>query len=154
MSFASARAAQASKPSKKTPPKPHPRPKARVEGKQKPGRPTMYSPELAEAICTRIAMRESLSNICAEPDMPTETTIYKWKQQRPEFSDLVRRAREHRAEARADHMDDLAADLRAGKLDPHAARVLLEHERWQAGKENKRYADHAQIDVTSAGQQL
>ena len=121
------------------------------ESKPGPGRPTIYSDEISLEVCQRIAMREPLSKICSDPRMPCETTIYNWKFKHPEFMANYARAREHRADARADAIDDYMELLKAGKLDPHAARVLIDAEKWQAGKENaKRYSDIIRAEVTGS----
>jgi hypothetical protein len=64
-------------------------------------------------------------------------------------------AREQRADARSDRVDEILDDLRAGKIDAPSARVLIEAELKLAAKENPgRYGDATQIDVTSAGKPL
>ena len=45
---------------------------------KKPGRPSSYSPELADEICRLIAKGESLSAICANPKMPCDDTVAGW----------------------------------------------------------------------------
>jgi hypothetical protein len=42
------------------------------------GRPTKYSKELADEICTRISDGESLVSICRGDHMPSRVTIYAW----------------------------------------------------------------------------
>jgi hypothetical protein len=44
----------------------------------KSGRPTDYSPEVAEAICEGIAEGLLLSEVCKRPGMPSPATIYVW----------------------------------------------------------------------------
>ena len=156
MSLASARAAHKAKPKvKKTPKVPLPTPTPEPGEKKGRGRPSAYSPEIADRLCERIAMREPLSKITRDDDMPCEATIYKWRLQIPEFAEKVARAREHRAMARADYMDEVVDDVRIGKLDPQAGRVVLESERWQAGKEMpKVFGDRISADLTTNGQSL
>ena len=115
MSLTSARAAHKAKPKiKKTPKVPLPTPKPQPGTKKGRGRPSAYSPEIAERLCERIAMREPLSKITCDDDMPCESTIYKWRAHYPEFAEKVARAREHRALARADYMDEVVDDVRFG----------------------------------------
>jgi hypothetical protein len=119
-----------------------------------PGRPTMYSPELADEICTRVGLRESMSQICSLPGMPTERTILAWRLRHDDFAEKLERARQHRALARADKIDDYVAQLAAGKLDPNAARVMIDAEKWQASKElPKRYGDKITTEVSGPGGQ-
>jgi hypothetical protein len=123
-----------------------------------PGRPTMYTPELADEICTRVGLREPMSKICAEPGMPSERTILMWRLKHDDFATKLERAREHRALARADKIDDYVEQLALGKLDPHAARVMIDAEKWQAGKElPKRYGEKLEVggrDGRSLGEEL
>ena len=69
--------------------------------KKKMGRPSVYSPELASDICKRLAIGESLVEICREDKMPGYSTVMDWlfNQYKPDdpradFSELYARARE------------------------------------------------------------
>lgn len=44
----------------------------------KPGRPSSYTPELAAAICERLAAGESLRGICEDAGMPSDTSVRRW----------------------------------------------------------------------------
>jgi hypothetical protein len=58
---------------------------------------------------------------------------------------MYARAREHRAEARADRIDDYIEQLLTGKLDANVARVAIDAEKWQASKEQpKRFGDRTE----------
>jgi len=114
----------------------------------------MYTPALADEICTRVGLRVPMSKICAEPGMPTERTILAWRLRHDDFAKKLERAREHRALARADKIDDLVEQVVSGKLDPHAARVAIDAEKWQASKElPRRYADKITAEVSGPGGQ-
>jgi hypothetical protein len=79
--------------------------------------------------------------------MPSKDTVFQWLMDDAEFSDQYARARERRADARAERIDDLCDDVKAGTLKPDAARVIIDAEKWQAGKENsKRYGDKLTLD--------
>ena len=55
---------------------------------------------------------------------------------------MYARAREARADLRSERIDGYVADMIAGKLAPDAARVAIQAEQWQAGKEQpRRYGD-------------
>lgn len=77
------------------------------------GRPTIYSEELAEFICTKIAMHhESVKTICHMYDeMPDETTIYEWMYKRPEFSQRFLNARKQRAHTLFEYSRDLSDSI-------------------------------------------
>jgi hypothetical protein len=94
-----------------------------------------YSEAIADEICTLIALRVPLARICARPEFPSEKTIYRWKLRHPEFVKKLDAARRHRAEARAERIDEIIDEVRRGEIDPQAARVIFDAERWQAGKE-------------------
>ena len=57
------------------------------------GRPTKYTPELAEGILERLSSGESLTSICAAEEMPKRTTVVKWQGQHDTFATLYARAR-------------------------------------------------------------
>jgi hypothetical protein len=116
-----------------------------------PGRPTTYTKNLGDEICELTAMRMPLVKICELPGMPSERTVYNWKQKHADFLHQYARAREHRADARADRIDDICEQLHAGKLDPNTARVLIDAEKWQAGREKPAvYGDRVEARVTGA----
>ncbi len=72
------------------------------------GRPTIFSEEIATQVCTRIASGETVANICERDGMPTRDTFYRWKREKPGFSDKVTRAREERLEADRERLQELA----------------------------------------------
>jgi len=113
------------------------------------GRPSKYTDEIAAQICERIAGSESLKSICAEPDMPCESTVRGWlakgdKGEEP-FVRFLRqyvRAREDQADTDADDINDIGRKTLKGEYDPQAARVAIDALKWSAGKRNpKKYGD-------------
>lgn len=52
-----------------------------------------YSEEVANEICERIALGETVSSICQDAHMPAERTVWKWRQVHPRFDDAYTRAR-------------------------------------------------------------
>ncbi len=60
------------------------------------GRPTDYNDEIALLICERLADGESLKAMCAEEDMPSRSTVFKWlaNPANKQFVDMYMRARE------------------------------------------------------------
>ena len=53
----------------------------------------LYSDDLADLICQRIARGESLVEICAD-DLPSETAVYRWLAEKPVFREMYARARD------------------------------------------------------------
>lgn len=116
----------------------------------KTGRPSSFNPETAERLCMLIAQGRSVLSACEEDGMPNEATVFRWlATDDPDgnlgfeaFRKEYMRARELRADARFERLDEIMDEVRAGKLDPSAARVMMDAIKWQTGKENaKRYGD-------------
>lgn len=74
------------------------------------GRPSDYTPELARAVCQRIAEGESLRSIARDDAMPDKWTILRWLGRHEEFSAQYARAKEQGAEALAEELFEIADD--------------------------------------------
>src|SRR5262245_24302265 len=108
-----------------------------------------YSPELGAKICDLISLRTPVAKICEMAGMPTARQLAAWRRGHPEFRDAYDLAREQRADARSDRVDEILDDLRAGKIDAPSARVLIEAELKLAAKENPaRFGDRTVADIT------
>lgn len=106
------------------------------------GRPSEYNNAIAEKICARIATGETPKKIAKDGSMPEETTIYKWLAKHDDFVQQYTLARERRADARSDRIDEYKEQVLQGKIAADVARIVIDTEKWQAGKENpKRYGD-------------
>jgi|AACY02.3.fsa_nt_gi hypothetical protein len=99
----------------------------------KPGAPSIYTPELAEEICHRLAQGESLRSICRDEGMPDRGTVLRWvvKPDHP-FTDLYIQAREAGGYADADDISELVQEIRSGAVDEKAGRVMLQGMIWLA----------------------
>ena len=71
------------------------------------GRPTVYSDKLANDICIRIALGESLRRICMEDKMPAQSSVYEWLLRYADFAEKYARARELQAETQFDELTDI-----------------------------------------------
>lgn len=112
------------------------------------GRPTEYSEELSESICTMLAEGSSMVEITMRPDMPGQRTVYQWLERIPEFAQRYAQARERQAHTIADRAVHMA--LR-GCEDPQSAAVQLNAIKWAAGKlAPKVYGD--KLDLNHGGQ--
>ena len=58
------------------------------------GRPSDYTPELADEICTRLSKGEPLAQICRDDHMPSDRTVRNWVKADKEFSSAIAYARE------------------------------------------------------------
>lgn len=74
------------------------------------GRPSDYTPEIAEVICLRLAEGESLRSVCKDEKLPAKATVLRWIARHDEFRDQYVRAKAEGAEAIAEEMFDIADD--------------------------------------------
>ncbi len=58
------------------------------------GRPSIYSNDLADLICERLACGESLRKICDDKNLPDRSTVIRWLARDPDFATKYARARE------------------------------------------------------------
>lgn len=58
------------------------------------GRPSDFTPEIANEICERLSKGEPLAAICRDDHMPAVRTVSDWKAQQPDFSADFAHARE------------------------------------------------------------
>ena len=72
------------------------------------GRPSKFKRSVAEEICRRLALGESLVRICATDGMVDISTVFRWLDTKPEFRDMYARAREAQAEFYANQIIDIA----------------------------------------------
>jgi hypothetical protein len=134
---------------------------------QKPtGRPSAYSEALAEVICERLIMGESMKAICADEVMPSESMVYRWLAKTDAFREQYTSAREAQAERMLDEIiaiaddttnDDTQTDY--GPIPNHEwitrSKVRIDSRKWFMGKvAPKKYGDSRQLDVTSGGQRI
>jgi hypothetical protein len=99
--------------------------KTKGQGKPGAGRPSLYSPELAERICQRLADGESLRTICSCADMPSRESVRRWLRDDPDFVAMYARARADQADALWDEAIDKARDA-TDSASAQCARVFLE----------------------------
>jgi hypothetical protein len=76
------------------------------------GRPTKYTPELAEEICDAIACdSKGLRRLCNENQhWPARNNIYHWIKKYPDFRTRYAQAKEHQIESFIDEILEIADD--------------------------------------------
>jgi hypothetical protein len=74
------------------------------------GRPSDYTPEIADAICQRIIEGESLRSISKTEGMPSASTVCRWLGTHADFREQYARAREAQADTLFDEILDIADD--------------------------------------------
>lgn len=127
------------------------------------GRPTIFSQQVAAAICFELATGRSLRRVCAGEAMPAESTVRNWALTNEQFGKAYREARDLGLDAMADETLDIADD---GRNDTQIgedgkeivnydhiqrSRVRVDTRKWYLSKlAPKRYGDSARIEHTGA----
>jgi hypothetical protein len=137
------------KPRKTTAPKP----------KRKPGRPTKYSEQLADRICSQLASGMSARSVCAADDMPSMQTFWRWLRENQVFRERYAHAKDESADALVEQMLDIADDASGDFIDDGEGNIKFNHEhvqrsrlrvdtrRWIAAKlRPKRYGDRVDMN--------
>ena len=126
------------------------------------GRPTDYTPELANIICERLSCGESLLRISKDDDMPHRHTVRRWlmgigvSQIDPDelsrFSSNYALARQMYEENVFEELGDVKHDIR---LDPQAiarAKLWSDNVKWILARMNRaKYGDKADINLGGQG---
>lgn len=103
------------------------------------GRPSTYTQEIADEICSRLSKGEPLSVICSDDHIPSFQTVYNWEKARPEFLEASTRARMIGTHYLAYDSLRVADDL---TIDPAHKRVMVDTRLRLIGKWNARqYGD-------------
>lgn len=126
------------------------------------GRPTTYTKELADTICERIALGESMRSISRDETMPAMSTIFKWLREHEEFSKQYVRAADERTDAHHEdllELGDEAVELaqvvneKASSAVVQAVKLKADNLKWSMSKMRpKKYGD--KLDMTSNGKEL
>lgn len=105
-----------------------------------------YSEEIAEQICTRLSLGESMRQICESKGMPDRTTVLRWMDKSEEFAAKCARARDEQADLMDDRILEVAEQVLRGEMEPDAARVGISALQWRASKlKPKKYGDSTTI---------
>jgi len=121
---------------------------AEVAGATRPiGRPSDYTPELAELLCDKIAEGQPVLAICDDPGLPSRKTFYRWLEAHEDFRHKYARARAIQADALAEKA--LLRGLASTPETAQADRVALDALKWSAGKiAPKKYGDRAALELS------
>lgn len=115
------------------------------------GRPSKFSQELAEKICEQIAHGKSLRAVCAEDDMPSATTVFKWLNENQDFSEQYARARDRQADHYFEEIVEIADSVEADSADVAKARLQVDARKWTLSKlAPKKYGEKTELDVKSS----
>jgi hypothetical protein len=76
------------------------------------GRPSLFTAALGDEICERIAMGEAVRQVCLLPEMPDETTFYRWILKDEAFRAQYRKAKEAQMDRMEESLIEIADDSR------------------------------------------
>ena len=100
-----------------------------------------FAPEIANAICERLAAGDSLRKICGsdrEDGFPCQTVVYQWLATNEAFAKQYAHARETQGETYADR----AVDEALNASDAALGRLKMDALKWAASKlAPKKYGD-------------
>ncbi len=109
------------------------------------GRPSTFTPEVAKEICRRLALGESLIQICRDDGMPDRGTIYNWLHAHSDFFNEYARARDIQADVLAEETVTIADE----STDPAKARLQVDARKWFASKvAPKKYGDRISQELS------
>lgn len=76
--------------------------------KNKGGRPSIYTQDLADRICAELALGKSMRTVLKGDGMPSMDTVFRWLREKPEFSEQYAKAKAESADALVEEMIDIA----------------------------------------------
>lgn len=119
------------------------------ETKRPVGRPSKYSPELAEYICNQIANGMSLRQVCTDETMPNKSTVMRWLAEDTQFCDQYARAREQQMDLYADEIIEIADSAEPESGAVQKARLQIDARKWLAAKlYPKKYGDKTEVSAS------
>jgi len=137
------------------------------EEKNNVGRPTDYTQDMADIVCERLALGQSMRTICLSDDMPAISTLFRWIRQQDEFRQQYEKAKEECADLYAEEIIEIADDTSNDYMDVSdengatgATRLNTEHvqrsrlrvdaRKWISSKlKPKKYGDKIQQEITA-----
>ena len=95
-----------------------------------------------------VAKGMSIVKACVSQGCSSQTFYDKMKDD-PELKERYTRAREDRGDCCTDKIEEYQKKLENGEIDAATARVLIDTEKWKAGKFNqKMYGDKQAVELT------
>lgn len=91
----------------------------------------IYTQELADRICAKMADGKSLRSVCEQDGMPDRETVFRWRRQDAEFAAQFDAASKEGARAMVDDTMAIADDP---SLDPNDKRIRVDTRKWIASK--------------------
>ncbi|MDP6064756.1 MAG: terminase small subunit protein [SAR202 cluster bacterium] len=127
------------------------------------GRKSEYKEEIALEICVRLIEGQTLREICEAPEMPGESTVYRWLAVQPTFRSAYARAAQ--MDTWADEIVEIADDASEDYVDREAAdgsiervfdaekvqraKLRIDTRKWLMSKlAARRYGDKVEVEVS------
>ena len=105
---------------------------------------SLYTQELGDEICHRIATGETLRTIIQDSHMPDRVTIYRWLEVNEDFRNQYTHARSQQA----DHYFEQIIDESFASHDAQIGRLRVDALKWVASKmQPKKYGDKLEIET-------
>lgn len=106
------------------------------------GRPSKYTEEIADEICTRICQGEGVARICEDDEMPPQGTVYVWLQKHESFREKYARARETQQDFHAEQLLEIVDEEPEFHHHVGWARNRMDARKWLMSKlAPKKYGD-------------
>lgn len=128
------------------------------------GRPSDFTPEIANEICNKLIDGESLRGICSDEGMPHASTVCRWLSVNADFREQYAHAREAQADTLFDDVLEIADDarndwmVRRGEDDAgwvangehiQRSRLRVDARKWMASKlAPKKYGERQVLEHT------
>lgn len=123
----------------------------------------MFTQEVADTICTEIALGRSLRSVVQDAGMPSMATVFRWLAADESFREQYARARETQADTIFDEILDIADESKNdtwtdddGNVRTNAevvarSRIRIDARKWMAGKlRPKVYGEKVTTEVTGS----
>lgn len=130
------------------------------------GRPTKYTKELADSLCSELSQGKSLRKVCESDEYPSAVTIFSWLRTNDEFLKQYEMAKQESADSLVDEILDIADNdasepllvngepvMENGKpvtiktaVGVQHARLKVDARKWVASKlKPKKYGDKVEL---------
>jgi hypothetical protein len=117
------------------------------------GRPSIYTPDVAEKFLARLSGGMSVERICRHKDMPSKSHIYRWIGERADFRDNYLRAMAARGMKHGDDVLAVVEKVIAGEIAPDVGRVAIQGLTWAAARmAPKVYGDRVALTGADGGE--
>jgi len=92
------------------------------------GRPSDFTQDTADAICSRLTEGESLRSICRDDQMPGSSTVFQWLAKHQSFAEQYARAVDARTDAMAEEILQISDDGRNDTFEDESGHESTNHD--------------------------